>query len=347
MPDSNSLSSTAEAIETAAAQWLARRDRGLSAREQAAYTAWVQEDFRHEEAVIRLEKTWEALDRLAVDPAFQTLPPDPDLLAPPRRRRRLWFWFPLLAAAAVAVVYFNRAPPAALPVAPQAIVHPGPERLTLEDGSIVELNTGAKIETTFTPAERRVRLVRGEAYFTVAKNPHRPFIVSANQVAVHAVGTAFSVGLAPQEISVLVTEGRVSVDEILPASGEKPAEPRELSALGAGQQGLIALAADAGETSRVAITVTDLTPAQQDRALFWRGVRLEFAGMPLADVVAEFNRYNQKKLVVHDPVTGAIRVGGNFRADNVEAFIRLLDVGFGVSAFPIDGQIVLRKTHDH
>ncbi len=345
MPDSHSSS---EAVETAAAQWLARRDRGFSSREQAAYAAWVQEDFRHEAAVIRLEKTWDALDRLAVDPAFQTQQPNPDLLAPPRRRRLLWIASPLLAAAAaVALVFFNRAPPTALPLTPRAIIHPGPERLTLEDGSIVELNTGAKIETTFTPTERRVRLVSGEAYFTVTKNPHRPFIVSANQVAVRAVGTAFSVGLAPQEISVLVTEGRVRVDEISPASGDQPAEPRELSALGVGQQGLIALAADAGEAGRLAMTITDLTPAQQESALSWRGLRLEFTGMPLADVVAEFNRYNERKLVVHDAATGAIRVGGNFRADNVDAFIRLLDVGFGVSAFPAGGEIVLRKTHDH
>jgi transmembrane sensor len=79
--------------------------------------------------------------------------------------------------------------------------------------------------------------------------------------------------------------------------------------------------------------------------LFWRGPRLEFASLPLGEVVGEFNRYNQKQLVVHDAATAAIRVGGNFRADNVDAFIRLLDVGFGVSAFPVGGQIVLRKTH--
>jgi transmembrane sensor len=345
MPDSDSFSSPVEAV---AAQWLARRDRGLNTREQAEYAAWVREDFRHEAAVARLEKTWEALDRLAVDPAFQALPPDPDLLAPPRRRRVLWIGAPLLAAAAaVAVVFFNRTPEVALPVAPQAIVHPGPERLTLEDGSIVELKTGAKIEPTFTPAERRVRLVRGAAYFTVAKNPHRPFIVSANQVAVRAVGTAFSVGLAPREISVVVTEGRVRVDEILPAAGEKAVAPRELSALGANEQGLIAYSGDYPATAPGTMTVIELSPAQVERALFWRGVRLEFAGMPLAEVVTEFNRYNQKKLVVHDAATGAIRVGGNFRADNMEAFIRLLDVGFGVSAFPAGGEIVLRKTHDH
>ncbi len=87
-----------------------------------------------------------------------------------------------------------------------------PERHVLEDGSVVELNALTKLDVQYTPTERRVRLVRGEAYFIVAKNPQRPFRVSANQVTVQAVGTAFSVGLDPKELSVLVTEGKVRVE---------------------------------------------------------------------------------------------------------------------------------------
>ena len=348
MPDSDSLPSPTDAVEVAAAQWLARRDRGLSAPEQTAYASWLREDLRHEAAVSRLEKVWHALDALSALPAAKSVPPDPDLLAPRRHHRRLWLWSPLLAAAAAVAFLYLPSSSLPEPARPrQVIIHPGPERLTLEDGSIVELNTAAKVEVDYTPAERHVRLVRGEAYFTVAKNPQRPFIVSANQVAVRAVGTAFSVGLARQEISVLVTEGRVRVDEVLQPSGAKSASPRELSALEAGQQGVIAYAGDYPATTPGAMTVIKLSPAQVARALFWRGLRLEFAGMPLGDVVTEFNRYNQKKLVVHDAATAAIRVGGNFRADNVDAFVRLLDAGFGVSAFPIGGEIVLRKTHDH
>lgn len=346
MPDSVPLFRADDPVEAAAAQWLARRDRGLDPREQADYTAWLRESPSHEAAVNRLERTWEALDRLAIDPAFQSSPPNPDLLAPPRRRRLLRLWAPLLTAAAAALaafVYFSRPAEVAAPVAQRTLIHPGPERLNLEDGSVVELKSGAKVEVKFTASERRVRLVRGEAYFSVAKNPLRPFIVSANQLAVRAVGTAFSVELAPREVSVLVTEGHVRVDEVLLPSGEVSSSPRELSALSAGQQGVIAYAA---ETTPAVVTVSEFTPAQIEQALFWRGLRLEFTGTPLSEVVVAFNRYNQKHLVVHDTVTGAIRVGGNFRADNVDAFIRLLDVGFGVQAFPIGGEIVLRKTHD-
>src|SRR5580765_2500987 len=145
MAKSDSLPSPSASVEAAAAQWLARRDRGLSAAEQAAYAAWLQGDVRHEAAISRLERTWEALDRLAVDPAFQTSPPNPDLLAPPRRRRLAWIWVPALAAAAaVAFVYFPAAPKVAPSTAQRVVIHPAPERLDLEDGSVVDLNKGAQ-----------------------------------------------------------------------------------------------------------------------------------------------------------------------------------------------------------
>jgi transmembrane sensor len=93
------------------------------------------------------------------------------------------------------------------------------------------------------------------------------------------------------------------------------------------------------------LQVHEVTPAEIERALSWQGLRLEFVDMPLGDVVAEFNRYNLRKLVVGDAKTAAILVGGNFRADNVDAFVRLLDSSFGVTAFQRGSAIVLRRTH--
>ena len=343
MPTSNLSSSAPDSVEARAAEWLAQRDRGLSEREQAAYVAWLREDPRHAAAIARLEAAWDALDRLAVHRPAGSAAPDPDLLS--QRRWSPWLWSTALAAAAAAVmlISFTGTPPAKPTPGGQAIVHPGPERLTLADGSVVELNAGAKIDVQFAPGERRVRLVRGEAYFTVTRNPNRPFIVSASDVTVRAVGTAFSVGIERQEISVLVTEGRVRVDEARVLAGEEAADPCELSALVAGQKGVIPLGI-APATGRLEMTVTTLTPAEVERALRWQVRRLEFVDMPLGAVVTEFNRYNRQRLVVRDAETAAILVGGNFRADNVDAFVRLLDSGFGVSAFPHSGEIVLRKT---
>jgi transmembrane sensor len=90
--------------------------------------------------------------------------------------------------------------------------------------------------------------------------------------------------------------------------------------------------------------VQNVTPADMDRALSWQAMRLEFVDMPLGDVVVEFNRYNRQRLTVANDETAAILVAGNFRADNVEAFVRLLDSSFGVTAFHHEGEITLRKT---
>jgi transmembrane sensor len=329
-----------EAIETAAAQWLARRDRGLAAAEQDAYLQWLMENPAHGAALNRLEKTWLALNQLKKWRPVHSPQPNPDLLAP--SRRRYWRWSGVLAAAAmVAVALVLWSSRSSELVAPRlAIIHPGPERMTLEDGSIVELNAGAKVDVAFTPGERRVQLVRGEAHFTVAKNPHRPFIVSADKLSVRAVGTAFSVSLNRQAVSVLVTEGKVRLDEIAVAAEGAAPVPRELSSLIAGQQAVVAMTPAA---ALLVPEVREVTPSEIERALSWQGLRLEFVDMPLADVVAEFNRYNQRKLVVEDAPTGAMLVGGNFRADNVDTFVRLLDAGFGVEALTRGNEVVLRR----
>ena len=220
--------------------------------------------------------------------------------------------------------------------------------MVLEDGSIVELNAGAKVEVNFNPEERRVQLVCGEAHFSVAKNAKRPFIVSANKFAVRAVGTAFSVSVDQEAVSVLVTDGKVRLDESeTETQADHPAVVlRELSQLIAGQRAVISIASRAltdPPAALPALQVCDVTPAEIDRALSWKGLRLEFVDMPLGDVIAEFNRYNGKQLVITDAKTAHVVVGGNFRADNVDSFVRLLDTCFGVGAQIRGNQIVLHR----
>ena len=344
-------------IETAAAAWLARRDRGFTPAEQDEFLQWLRDDARHAAAFARLGRTWSALDALAAEwRPEHSVRPNPDLLAalPVRHRNVRWFFPMLLAAAAVAAAgVFLRwsEPPANEPVrlrtvtrtAPPAtaLTHSGmlkhePERITLPDGSVVDLNAGAKIEVAFVPEERRVRLVSGEAHFTVTKNPARPFIVSAAGVAVRAVGTAFSVQLGEQRVAVLVTEGKVRLDQ--PAAGLTGEPGHEAPVLLAGQRAVIEYAAPAAAPAVAAVTASEM-----ERALAWQSVRLEFVDMPLAEVAAEFNHHNRRQLVV-DPAVAGLRVGGNFRADNMDAFVRLLESSFGVAAeVRNDGTTVLHR----
>lgn len=342
-----SSESSPELIQAAAAEWLARRDRGLDAMEQDAYLQWLRESPAHGVAIARLEKTWKALDQLKQWRPVHSPQPNPDLLAPRRARSRRWGW-PVLLAASLAIVLTAlqwRPRGAEQKEHHKAILHPGPERLTLEDGSIIELNAGAKVAVKFTPEERLVLLERGEAHFTVAKNPARPFIVRADKFVVRAVGTAFSVQLNREAVSVLVTEGKVRLDETSAATGQTAAAPRELSHLVAGQQAVMSTLGQETAATISPIQIREITPAEIERALSWQGLRLEFVEMPLRDVVEEFNRYNQRKLVIEDSQTGAIVMQGNFRADNIDAFVRLLELGFDVTAVPRGNEIILRRSH--
>jgi transmembrane sensor len=343
-----------EDIQDAASVWLARRDRGLSAAEQDAYLEWLYASPSHGRAIVQLERVWGTLNKLEEWRPAHSATPNPDLLLP---RRSFWAKAgavaSLLSAVAVIALAFSLwSPGHPAPVAPrrEAIIHPGAERQTLADGSLVELNRGARIDVRFTEGERRVRLLAGEAHFTVAHNAARPFFVDTGKVSVRAVGTAFSVALASTEVAVLVTEGKVQVIEQSARSPEPVGENPQSSTLNpqlasplfltAGQRTVVNLAPEAV----AAPVVQDVTPAEMDRALSWQAMRLEFVDMPLGDVAAEFNRYNRQKLTVGDDETAAILVGGNFRADNVEAFVRLLDSGFEVTAFRHGEEIVLRKT---
>jgi transmembrane sensor len=335
-------------LAAVASAWLARRDRGFTAEEQDRYFEWLCADPRHGAMVAHLEKAWSALDALAEwRPAHSALP-NADLLARPpptagrwiRRVRSSWTLRVLATAAAIGLGLFvtqTLRREAEQPAGTVRVIPP-PERLTLADGSVVDLNHGGKIETDFTPETRRVRLVRGEAHFTVAKNPARPFIVEAGGVAVRAVGTAFDVRHASGAVEVLVTEGKVQVERPVAANVEPELKPAPTS-LVAGERAVVQISALAVQPLVAAVSASEIS-----RALAWQGVRLEFEALPLAEVVTEFNLRNRQQLVVGDAGTGRLRVGGSFRADNVDAFVRLLGASFGVNAERrADGAFVLRR----
>jgi transmembrane sensor len=238
----------------------------------------------------------------------------------------------LAAAAGVAFAVFVARPPAVAPAAPEAMaaspLPAGPR--VLEDGSIIELNLGAVVSVDYLPTERRVWMQAGEAHFTVAKDPGRPFIVNARGVDVRAVGTAFNVRVDAEVVEVLVTEGRVQVDstpEAAPVSTgvREVIEPPLIPLLAARQRAIVSVL----PTPRLPEIAT-LTLGEIERVLAWQHRLLEFTAAPLAEIVAEFNRRNVLQLVLMEPEIAATRVSGSFRSDNVEGFVNLLQGGFGV-----------------
>ncbi len=334
-----------EVIEAAAAAWLSLRDRGMTATETAEFVRWLQLDPQHAAVFAKLDAVWKDFDRLGAVPATSSTPaaPDPDLLAPrvhpPRHHRPLvWSAVGLAAAAAIIVlaVVQPRTPSHTAETAVGAF-----QKLDLPDGSVAQLNTDSAIDTTFTANERRVRIVRGEVFFTVTKDPARPFIVTSGPVAVHAVGTAFNVRQSPAGVEVLVTEGRVRLDDaargrsLLPAAATDPAP-----LLVAGERALVTAGPTGSAPAPATVAKVDASAIQ--RALSWQERRLEFDAVPLAEVAREFNRYNRRQLVIADPALAAKRFSGTFRADSYEPFVRLLEDDFGVVAMRTEHAITLR-----
>ncbi len=331
---------TTDTLDAAAAKWLACRDRGLTAAEQDDYLQWLRLDPRHGRAVARLERAWGALDALAEWQPEHSAQPNPDLLALPRRRA--WWAIPvagLLAAALAWGLFLHQSPPGESADMPTAGSRDSSayERRILADGSVVELNRGATVAVNYSEAERQVELLQGEAYFTVAKNEAQPFVVQAGRVRIRALGTVFNVRLDPENgVEVLVTEGRVRVDP-LEMAPSVPAAERPL--LEAGQRAIITL-----QDAVMQSVVATVDAGEIAAVLAWQPRWLDFVDAPLVQVLAEFNRQGDgPSLVLGDASLVGLRVGGSFRADNAEAFVRLLEAGFGVRAERTASRIILRK----
>lgn len=338
-------------IERAAADWIALRYAGLNDRQQADFLQWLDSDPRHAAVFAELDETWRMLDEVRKTP-FQksnSETPDANLPAPRRGRpgagRRHWLMASsLTAAAALALAYLgsvSRSP--RLEFSEQITTRVGNwQNLDLPDGSRVRLNTDSRLEVAYSAAERRVRLARGEACFSVAKNPTRPFLVEAGAVAVRAVGTTFNVRLDAEAVEVLVTEGKVRVDDR--ERGESVLavqEPAREPLLIAGQKAVIP-AVDPAE-KRPPVLAADVAPVEIERVLSWRDRRLEFVAAPLREIVEQFNRCNRHQLVLADAALAERRLGGSFRADEPETFVRLLKARFGLIVEAGRDETILRE----
>jgi transmembrane sensor len=345
----NSTPEPSDEIQRAASEWIVRLDRGLTASEQDSYSQWLASDPRHREAMTYMCWGWEELDRLAGLETTQLSEPDPDLFAPKRtvlQSKKILFFTALastLAAAAMVAAgfYIKRSHH---PLVEEAMVASNIEaettayeRRLLDDGSVAELNRGTSISVEFTPAERHVRLVQGEANFTVAKNPARPFVVEASGVAVQAVGTVFNVRMEHGSVDVLVSEGTVKVAPSTLPAGAAPA--REPLYIKAGQHALVSLA-----SGGIRVDVSNISSEKIGQDLAWRTRTLDFDDAPLSEIVASFNAHNTVKLIIGDDSLKALRLSVTFRSDNVEGFLRLMDSDFDMRAERRgEHEIVLRK----
>jgi transmembrane sensor len=243
----------------------------------------------------------------------------------------------LLAVVISPLLRRNAAPESNLPTtrlaasATATITKPPVEKLS--DGSTIELKDDAQVTIDFGAQIRRVRLVRGEAHFQIAHDAHRPFVVQAGGVEVRAIGTAFSVQLAPDGVDVLVTQGTVRI------RSESAAATLPASDVTAGRRCVV----DSGSP---APRVEEISAREADTRLAWRIPQLEFSHTPLPEVVALMNENatgaRTPRLEIADAELNRIKLTGLLRADNTEGLVRLLETSFGVSALRTGERISLR-----
>lgn len=282
---------TAREIDDAAAGWAVRLDADAD-RHAAALAAWLAEDRRHAGALLRAQAALSLIDET------------PARAGAVRRRvlsRRAVLGAGGLAAAAVAGLVVWTAGGRRYGTDLGEV-----RRVSLADGSTAAINTQSAIDVTLAPELRRVKLSRGEAWFRVAKDAERPFVVEAGDVRVRAVGTAFSVRRREEGVEVLVTEGVV---EVWRADGLA-----HRARVAAGEKAFVSRAQPA--------QAVVAAPDEIDDALAWRQGQIVLTGMTLAEAASEFNRYNRRKLVIDETDLAGERLVGRFRTDEPDTFAR-------------------------
>lgn len=214
--------------------------------------------------------------------------------------------------------------------------------VTLEDASKVTLNTATEIAVNYHDKARHVVLLKGEALFEVESDPSRPFLVTAGNRSVQAVGTAFTVHKSDEGTIVTVVEGTVAVAETLPSEAK-----REDSGKGSRPQPpLILSAGELVEIEEKKATVKKLSSEDIEKALSWRVRRLYFHDERLADVVDEFNRYTETQILILNSELADIRVGGVFKTGDSASFLRALENYFSVDAVEVSGFFTLLLPKD-
>ncbi len=343
-------------LSAQAAVWAdALRDGGVSSELQAVFERWRCERAEHGAAFDALDQTYRMARLAGGAHAAQAMEDEIICRARAQRRRRRHGWF-AAAASVVALLtgavvvtggsvdearYWQAKLRYAL--AGDALYRTAVgERLaiTLDDGSVLTLNTNSRAVVRYDDTRRNVALLQGQALFEVARDPAHPFVVTAGQHRVTALGTAFDVRLDPERFEVTLLEGKIEVsdnaaavtEDVIAPAPDTPRDEPAATVLAPGQQ-LVA-------TASAMAPVVRHTDAQ--RAVSWRNGQLIFEDDPLAGALAELNRYGRRQVVLRDAGLGEMRVSGVFSTSNPSVFVNMLTLHFPIGIVEVtDERIVL------
>lgn len=299
-------------IDLAAADWVQRRNLwAWTEADQAEFDAWLAQSDAHHIAYLRQNAVWSAAGRLN---ALRQRRPMRAEAAPPKSGK--WNLLRFAAAAAVlATVGFAGSAYLKRPVDATYVTPVGGHKIiTLADGTRIELNTNSALRIQ-GDAVRRVTLLHGEAYFDVHHDGADPFAVTANGYRITDLGTKFSVRATTNAVRVSLLEGSAAVT---PLTGRKA------------QRSALLMPGDVAVASTYKLTVQKEPVANVASSLGWRHGLLTFRDTELADAVAEFNRYNTRKLRIGNASVGRLKINGTFQAENADVFAASVQELFGL-----------------
>lgn len=316
--------------ERTAQEWFVRLRNlpGPSAEERRAFARWIEAAPIHQHCFAEAERAWnssaaaaehvareesESLDRLLVR---MDMPGEGGI--PPRWRAAMTAAvFSLLLL--IGGVWLER-PHLLQDMTADHVTASGEQRLVpLPDGSTLALDADSAVAVDFSDGDRRIRLMRGRAFFDVVRDG-RPFVVAAGQGDIRVLGTRFDVNVLGGDVEVTVADGRVGVH---PAMGTGQMLIR-------GQQ--IRFGAAGAEP------VSQIDP---DGVAGWRDGRLAFHDARLADVIETIGRYHSGRILVLDESLGERRVSGNFPAADASAALASLRGVLGFRQRDIAGRLIL------
>lgn len=328
--------------EQAAHWWVVLHDESCTQADREAFAAWVQRSPLRVEAFLQAsivqsalqasdvrwpETSAEELIRQAREGSAEIIPVSWFAHAT-QPRRPVFGWSTRMLSAGLATVLVAAAALWLLLSPSGYETGIGEQRsVLLDDGSVVMLNTSSRIEVKYTKQRRFIRLVRGEALFGVTKDAARPFEVSVGAAVVRAVGTQFNIDRRSDRATVTVVEGKVKVTSErvgtqgkAPGSNDPAAEP--LSEVITAAERVVVTSSGMSEPEHL----SDLAPVTA-----WTQRQLVFENRSLAEVAAEFNRYNRQRILIESDALRAEEVTGVFQANDAAAFLAFITGLPGVS----------------
>ncbi len=319
-----------------AAHWLAvLSDENCTEAERQQFLAWLRASGQHVDEFLKLSRLDARLNRRELWPnasvadlvamAKASGESNVAILNPPtdigesRPERKTVRW-PMAAAAAfvfVAAGLIAGRSEIEQWLAPEYVTTVGEQRsITLEDGSVVELNSQSRLRAHFEDHLRAIELLEGEAIFRVSKDPNRPFRVRTGATDIVAVGTAFNVKASESRTVVTVLEGRVRVNQRDAAERSAAASAQAVNEfeLAVGDQLIVARAQPA---IRVSLRDTE-------KVTSWTERRLIFEDTPLSAAAAEFARYSPRTIRIDDAAVGERKINGVFDATDPASLAEFL-----------------------